>query len=98
MKQFDKITKSAEMRDFLRDCLNRYPDDMYLLHYSSIETVINILESGYFWLNDYNQMNDLFEKELLNQNDYDGNLFYMCFSKGDESLAMLKCMEKERNL
>lgn len=94
MKQFDKITKTEEMKEYLRDCLNRYPDDSFLFHYTDIETVINIIESGYLWLNDYNQMNDLFEKELLNQRDYDGNLFFICFSRGEESLAMYKMYGK----
>ncbi len=81
------------MQDYLMQAVNscneRYKP-FSLSHYTNIENIINILESGYIWLSDYNNMNDLFEKELLNRCDCDGNLFYLSFSKTEESLAMYK--------
>lgn len=97
MKKFKNISSAEEMREYLINCLNRHNEDEYLLHYSSLETVINIFETGYFWLGDYNYMNDLFERELLNQCQCDGTLFYMCFSKGSESLAMYKMYGKGKS-
>lgn len=62
-----------------------------LMHYTSLDVVIRILETGIFKFSSPKNSNDLLESQLhLTHNEYD-KIKYACFSKSNkESIPMWK--------
>lgn len=97
---FKTINNDEEMQRYLRQILyrtNKNLDETFLYHYTSIQSIQKIIESGYFFLNSFENMNDQFEKDLLERHGKKGKLYYMSFSKADESLALYDkyCNQRE---
>ncbi len=93
MGKFENIKNEELLCEYLRESYSRLEagsDGMNLSHYTTISRLLNILKTGYLWLGDYRNMNDPFEKKLLDRNNYARNLYFTSFSRAEESLAMYK--------
>ena len=90
--EFEKIKNIEELISFLENPSERYfdQDDVNLLHYTDINSALSIIQSRKLILGNYYDMNDLFEKELIERSDKKGRLFFSSFSRENESLAMYK--------
>ncbi len=67
---------------------------VYLSHYTNIEGVTNILNSGHLYLSSGMRMNDPIEANYISQHGLDNKLFYFCLSKAHENLALYKMYQK----
>ena len=75
-KEFGKLRTSDDMEDYL---LNREYEHTRYFHYTTLETVKNILKGNQFWISNVNGFNDEEDKKQFT----DGNTcFSICFSTG----------------
>lgn len=98
--KFKDLNDSELIHSYQRRVLSR-PGSLgkrgkFLLHYTDINSVVSILQSGVIYLSSSANMNDSFEKILLDKKGIKNQLFYLCLSKGEESLAMYKMYQKDK--
>lgn len=93
MKAFSELTTAKEIADYQKRVLSRTggraADEAQLYHYTNIEALNNMIESGYIWLGSVDNMNDILEAELIHRagiNDF----FFTCFSRTNQNIAMFK--------
>ena len=88
--EFEKITNSEDMNEYLESTANSIgdKDDIVYSHYTDISSALSIFSSGTLWLNSYSHMNDIFEKELLDRSTKKGKYFFISLSRTNESLAL----------
>ena len=88
------MKKAEELRKYLLSPFSftggKKKQNAFLYHYASIEKLVSILKTGYLWLGSPKDMNDLLEYQLMRLDDSSNNLFYSCFSRAEENLAMYK--------
>ena len=89
-----------QFSNYLIKALSRPPkskENSYLYRYTKIKYLINTINSGYMRLGSCDSMNDPFETAILKQHGLLNRLFYACFTKASESLAMYKLYGVDRD-
>ena len=92
-ERVDKIETSDQMSDYLKKALTRPPkskETSYLYRYTKIQYLVDMLNKGYMRLGSCDNMNDPFETAILQRHGLLRKMFYACFTKASESLAMYK--------
>lgn len=96
---FKDMEQASQIRDYLRDVLSRTggksTNEVYLYHYTSLSAVLSILESRSMWLSPTSSMNDHFESALIQRVMGNKDLYFSCFSRTEECLAMYKMYTPE---
>ncbi len=96
---FKDLTTTKEIRKFLLNFFSRTGgkklEDCYLYHYSKLSNIGKIISGGYIWLSSPDSMNDSFEKEIINLSKGKEKLYYNCFSRTEENIAMYRMYAKE---
>lgn len=93
MVRFKDLKTSEEVRAYLLDIINRTlrsDKDACLYHYTNITSVYKIMESGYICLGSTQKMNDYLEGEFIETVDGHHKVYFSCFSRAEENLAMYK--------
>ena len=94
MKAIKDLKTAQEIRRYLLNVLSRTGGknkrSLYLYHYSKIQSIASILETGYIWLGSTESMNDYLEYEIINSAEDSSRLSFACFSRIEENLAMYK--------
>ena len=93
MTSFNKLKDAENVIAYQKQILSRTggrsSDNARLYHYTSIDNLLRIIKSGYIWLCSPKNMNDLLEKTVLQNNGKD-DLYFISFSRANQSLAMFK--------
>ena len=92
-KSFEACKTPYEVETYLRRVLSRSggkKEASYLYRYTNIEYLYKMLTTGYMRLGPCSKMNDPFETAVLTRHKMIRKLFYTCFTKVPESLAMYK--------
>lgn len=90
---FEKVGSPIQIRRYLQGVLSRpstTKETTYLYRYTKINWLVDMLNSRYMRLGPCATMNDDFETAVLERHGMLEKLFYACFTKADESLAMYK--------
>lgn len=85
------IDPTTQADDYLKKALTRTPkgkENSFLYRYTKIQYLVDMLKSGYMRLGSCDDMNDPFETAILQRHGILRKLFYACFTKASESLAM----------
>ncbi len=92
MAAFKDITTPGEIQHYLLDILSRMAKngEKYLYHYTSFSSLAKIISSGYLWLGLSQSMNDYLEGEFIESADGSNRVYFACFSRAEENLAMYK--------
>ena len=94
MVAFKDLSTAQEIKAYLLKVLsrtgNRNKDTACLYHYTKISSLLSILSSGFFWLGSAEKMNDYLEGEFIQSVKSGNRLFFSCFSRAEENLAMYK--------
>lgn len=94
MAAFKDLKNPKEIKNYLLNVLSRTggksKDEVCLYHYSRLSSLLDILSSGFIWLGSSEYMNDYLEGEFINAVDGRSKLFFSCFSRVEENLAMYK--------
>ena len=92
MAAFKDITTPGEIQHYLLDILSRMAKngEKYLYHYTSFSSLAKIISSGYLWLGLSQNMNDFMEGEFIESTDGSNKVYFACFSRAEENLAMYK--------
>lgn len=94
MTSFKDLKTGNEIKTYLKKVLSRTGNkgkaDTFLYHYTKITSLDRILDSGFIWLGSSRDMNDYMEGEYINSVNEDNRLFFSCFSRAEENLAMYK--------
>ena len=92
MAAFKDIKTPGEIQHYLLDILSRMSKngEKYLYHYTSFEALSKIITSGYLWLGSSQNMNDYMEGEFIESVDGSNRVYFACFSRAEENLAMYK--------
>ena len=100
-QSFESCGTPEEMRRYLQMVLTRVSgankETTYLYRYTKINRLTDMLKTGYMRLGPCYTMNDDFETAVLDRHGLLKRLFYACFTKADESLAMYKLYGIDRN-
>lgn len=99
--KFGDMTTTLQIRNYLKSVLGRPgprgKDGVELYHYTGIDSLVSILDSGYLWLGSATNMNDHLEAEFVKRSGMRNRLFLSSFSKVEENLAMYKMYASEPN-
>ena len=91
---FKDLETTNEIKDYLRNVLSRTggktKKSSFLYHYTSIANLERIVEGRYLWLGSTKNMNDYLEGEYIDSAYGDNRVFFSCFSRVEENLAMYK--------
>lgn len=90
---FETCRTPEEVKQYLQMVLTRpsgKKETTYVFRYTKIKYLIDMLKTGYMRLGPCADMNDDFETAVLKRHGVLRKLFYACFTKVDESLAMYK--------
>lgn len=90
---FETCKTPEDVKQYLQMVLTRpseSKDTTYVFRYTKIKYLIDMLKTGYMRLGPCADMNDDFETAVLRRHGVLNRLFYACFTKVDESLAMYK--------
>jgi len=94
MAAFKDMKTPQEVKQYLLNVLSRTggknKDTVCLYHYSSIGSLLSMLNSGYIWLGSTESMNDYLENEFIHSVEGKNRLYFSCFSRAEENLAMFK--------
>ena len=93
MAGFGDCRKPQDIKKYLLDVISRGIKNgpAYMLyHYTSIDAVVSMIDTGYIWLGPTSQMNDYLEMEYIRSANSDRDRYFCCFSKTEENLAMYK--------
>ena len=94
MAAFKDLKTPEEIKEYLLNVLSRTggksKSEVCLYHYSKLSSLFTILSSGYIWLGSSEYMNDYMEGEFINSVEGRSKLFFSCFSRVEENLAMYK--------
>ena len=94
MAAFKDMKTSQEIKQYLLNVLSRTggkdKKTACLYHYTKIKSLQAMLSSGYIWLGSTDQMNDYLEHEFVDSVKRENKLFFSCFSRVEENLAMYK--------
>ncbi len=93
MGNIDSIETPNQTSEYLKRALTRPPkgkETSFLYRYTKIQYLVDMLQSGYMRLGPCDDMNDDFETAILQRHGLLHKLFYACFTKAPESLAMYK--------
>ena len=94
MRAFKDLSTPKEIKAYLLNVLSRTggksKDAVSLYHYTRFSSLVSILSDGLIWLGSTEKMNDYLEGEFINSIDSRNRLFYSCFSRVEENLAMYK--------
>ena len=96
----DTLKTPNQASEYLKRALTRPPkakENSYLCRYTKIKYLIDMLKSGYMRLGPCDDMNDPFETAILQHHGLLRRLFYACFTKASESLAMYKLYGTDRD-
>ena len=92
MRAFKDMDNPLEVRKYLLNILSRVggknKDENYLYHYTNIDTADKIVNGECIWLGAIQNMNDAFECENINEFIGENLVFYSCFSRAEENMAM----------
>ena len=89
----ESVETSNQLSDYLKKALTRASkgkESTYLYHYTKIKYLVEMLKSRYMRLGSCVDMNDDFETAILKHHGLLRRLYYACFTKVPESLAMYK--------
>ena len=89
---FSDYKNPSEITDYLKKVLFRTggkKSDVRLYHYTSLQSALAMIEGGSMWLGSIDRMNDYLEGEFI-QSTSGRTLYFSCFSKVEENLAMYK--------
>ena len=89
----DAVETPNQTSEYLKRVLTRPPkgkENSFLYRYTKIQYLVDMLKSGYMRLGPCDDMNDPFETAILQHHGLLRKLFYACFTKASESLAMYK--------
>jgi len=91
---FKDLKTADEIKKYLLNVLSRTggknKNSIYLYHYTKLSSLTDILNTGFIWLGSTEKMNDYMEGEFINSVDGSNKLFFSCFSRTEENLAMYK--------
>lgn len=90
---FEACRTPEEVEQYLQMVLSRpsiSKETTYVSRYTKIQYLVGMLKSEYMRLGPCDAMNDEFETAVLKRHGMLKKLFYACFTKADESLAMYK--------
>lgn len=90
---FENLNSAKDISQYLHNVLGRPSKSKgttYLYRYTKIHHLIDMLKTGYMRLGSCTDMNDEFETAVLDRHGKLNRLFYACFTKVEESLAMYK--------
>lgn len=94
MTPFSNIKTPEEIKYYLLNVLTRTggktKDQIYLYHYTSINALAGILLSNSIWLGSTRTMNDYMEGEFIESSEGINRVFFACFSRAEENIAMYK--------
>lgn len=94
MTSFTNIKTPEEIKYYLLNVLSRTggktKDQVYLYHYTSINALAEILVSNSIWLGSTRKMNDYMEGEFIESSEGKNKVFFACFSRAEENIAMYK--------
>ena len=95
MTSFSNLQTANEIIAYQKKVLSRTggrtAENACIYHYTNITSLTKMLDSRYMWLSPPDKMNDYLEYELL---QYAGlsDLYFSCFSRTNQNIAMFKCM------
>lgn len=92
---FDAYKTSEQVKEYFLRALTRpqykrSKAESFLYRYTKIQYLLEMLNSGYMILNSCEEMNDRFETALLEKHRKSHRVFFACFTKASESLAMYR--------
>lgn len=92
MASFKDLDNPKKIKKYLVAVLRRMSNnnEKYLYHYSSFESIYNIVETGYIWLGLSKNMNDFLENEFIESVEGRNRMYFSCFSGVEENLALYK--------
>lgn len=94
MLAFKNLNTQDDLKAYLLNVLSRTggkrKNEVFLYHYSRIPKFYSILLGGYLWLGSAENMNDYLESQFIGSGKNKDRLFFSCFSKAEENLAMYK--------
>lgn len=94
MRAFKDLSTPKEIKAYLLNVLSRTggksKNAISLYHYTRFSSLVSILNDGFIWLGSTEKMNDYLEGEIISSVDSSNRLFYSCFSRVEENLAMYK--------
>lgn len=89
--RFDELRKPEEIIEYQKQVLSRTggrtADEAKLFHYTSIDSLLKMINSGYIWMSSPRNMNDVLEGELIKYNGI-SDLYFASFSRTNQNIAM----------
>ena len=89
---FKKIEEADQLIDYLRDSSNRLRNisskPCVLQHYTSLKSILSIIESGFWYIGNPHNMNDGLEYDHASRKAWNNKFFASFMSEQTESLAM----------
>ena len=93
-KSFRECEDSKEVRHYLLSVLSRTgglsKGEAKMFHYTNISAFESMIRTNTIWLGSTLRMNDTFEGEMIQSDKGRNKLYYSCFSRSGENLAMYK--------
>lgn len=93
MIAFKDLRTAEEVRRYQKQVLSRTggrgSDNARLFHYTDIDALMGIVNSGHIWLSPSENMNDGLEAELIKRAGIN-DLYMTCFSRTNQNIAMFR--------
>ena len=100
MTAFKELRKVEEVIEYQKQVLSRTggrtPDVARLFHYTNIDALVKMVESGYIWLTSPDNMNDALEEQLIKMSGIN-DLYFSCFSRTNQNIAMFRMYASNPN-
>ena len=100
MTSFSDLQTAKEVIEYQKKVLSRTggrtAENACIYHYTNITSLTKMLDSRYMWLSPPDKMNDYLEYELLQAAGL-SDLYFSCFSRTNQNIAMFKMYASNPN-